>query len=198
MASWQERKMVDAGWAKKLGITPAKLGLVAVLAAVLAVVLVLQLGGPDAPASTSSVPGEPRRRPRAAERTPAAVAAAKPAPRAEAPPRPPMALEDALQHDPFALAAELAKPAANDAADAAGPTKADAAGHAPDDRQLRINQAIAALNSKGVQMILLGGNEEMAIVGDRPVRVGDVIDGLRVSSITAQGIMLSDNDDQRE
>jgi hypothetical protein len=187
--------MVDAGWAKKLGITPAKLGLVAVLAAVLAVVLILQLVGSDAPASISPVPSEPRRKPRAAERTSPAAATAPAAPRAEAPPRPQMALADATQHDPFALAAELAKP---DAAAAAAAPSAQGRENAPDERQKRIEQVLEALNAKGVQLVLLGGSEEMAIVGGRPVRVGDMIEGLRVSSISVQGITLSDDGDQRE
>ena len=184
--------MVDAGWAKRLGMTPGKLGLVAALAAVLAVVLILQLGGSDAPASISPVPSEPRRKPRVAERTPPAAPAA---PRAEAPPRPQMALADATQHDPFALVDELAKP---DPAAAAAAPSAQGRENAPDERQKRIEQVLEALNAKGVQLVLLGGSEEMAIVGGRPVRVGDMIEGLRVSSISVQGITLSDDGDQRE
>jgi len=182
--------MADAGWTNKLGATPGKLGVVALLAIVLVAVLLFQVNGSAVPANKSQERGEVRKKPSLPERaSPSAGAAQTAVPCRELSPRPQITLEEAIQHDPFALVPALAQ-----SAPAKPPELSKTSPHhgRPDDRSQRINQTVAALRNKGVQMVLLGGSEKLAIVGDRPIRVGDVLDGLRVISITPRGITVSE------
>jgi len=109
-----------------------------------------------------------------------------------APPCPKISLDEAIRHDPFALPPALATAVAAQSSKTKNPFAQ------PDDRSHRMRQAVDALRSKGVQMVLLGGTEQLAVVGGRAVRVGDTLDGLRVISINPRGITLSEPGDSRQ
>lgn len=187
--------MADKGWIKQLGVTPGRLSIVVLLAIALVAVLLFQIGGPSAPASMSQCSGEPHGKPRLPETRPSSVAGVqtiRPCPETMLTPK--IALEDVIRHDPFALSGKLAQLASTSTSESKS-TK-DLHGQ-PEDRKQRVNQAMSTLRNKGVRMVFLGESEQLAIVGDRPVRVGDVLEGLQVISITSRGIMLSERDDKR-
>lgn len=182
--------MADAGLASKLGATPGKLVVVALLATGLVAVVLFQVGGSSAPADTRAEPSGVRAtRPPAEPDSPAAPTAS-PAP-SEAPsaPLPRITFEEASAYDPFAPAPALAELVAARAAEL---NRLEADGNQPDGRSRRIDQTVAALRDTGVHMVLLGQDEELAIVGDRTVRVGDVMGELEVIAIHPEGITLSD------
>jgi hypothetical protein len=188
--------MAEAGWTTRLGATPGRLGVVAILAVALVAVVLLELGDSSTPASASQNLNNVRQKPRLAEKTSTPASAAKTAmPPSDAPPRPKVPLEEAIQHDPFALAPALAKLAA---AQSAASSKTRAPHGQADERSQRIKQAVTALRNKGVQMVVLGKGEKLAILGDRPIRVGDVVEGLQVIAITPRGITLSEQRDRRD
>jgi hypothetical protein len=98
-------------------------------------------------------------------RPPAAQSAAKQWPKVD--------LTAALAHDPFAsplFAPKAEAPAAATAED----TAAD----------------LLALRQDGVSMIVRDGDGVVATVGERKLRVGDVIDGYRVVAIEMDGVVL--------
>jgi hypothetical protein len=184
--------MADSGWMNKVGATPGKLGVVAVLATVLMVVLVFQVSSSGTPTTASQERAAGRRKPPLrVPPQPTAPAAQADQPSAEKPSWPPITLEEAIQHDPFAVAK---KPAAAAPPKPAQPVKADTHPRQTEERKLRTKQALENLRGKGVKMVLLDGSERVAIVGDRSIRVGDVLDGLRVVSITLRGITLAEHD----
>jgi hypothetical protein len=192
--------MAKSGEKSKGGATPGKLALIAVLAVVLVGVLVYQFSG-------SEEPPPPRKHPnvgRPAAARPAAgstrVAAggtrvAAPKPDHTVVPKtdrqwPKIALEEVLQHDPFALPTALQPPAPKKPAVAVASQAPDKARQAEVRRQRE--QALAAIRAQGVQMVFVGKEKRVAIIGDRRVRVGDVFDGFRVTDIGSDGVTLSE------
>ena len=45
-------------------------------------------------------------------------------------------------------------------------------------------------------MVLMDGKETTAVVGNRPIRIGESLEGLRVISITSSGVTLADQQDK--
>jgi hypothetical protein len=177
-------------WMQRAGVTRGKMLFVAVLAVVLVTVIVVQLGGSAAGSVT------PRRQAkekdsRAAGRgvaTSEQGAAQKDADRNPAPPRKPwprIPLAEILDHDPLTIPPWLAppSPAAAESAKSSDPEK---------DAQRQRLLAWDKLRGQGVGLVLITPDGPVATVGDRQVRVGDVIDGFRVEKIDGQGLVLAD------
>lgn len=173
---------------KKIGLTPAKAALVAVLALVLAVVWGPQIfgGGSDRaesvaearPAARSSSRA-PRRGRRTTTQAPTTSEPARPA--ATERDLPTITLSDAAAYDPFALPAW-----AIEAEQLVGGTSVQPASGGTSSLQQRFD----SLKATGVGMVLVSGDGQAAQIGDRTVRVGDEIDGFRVIEITADNIVF--------
>lgn len=91
---------------------------------------------------------------------------------------PQVSLDAALEHDPFSSPLLTARPpivetVSDDVPTVVGPS-AD----------------LLALKQDGVTMILRDGAGRVAKVGERTLRVGDVIDGYRVVAIEMDGVVL--------
>lgn len=186
--------MTDPVVKSKVGATPGKLVLMAVLAVVLVSVLLVQLAGREEPpaaqetADASSLPQTGRSEngtsvPRSPPDEDDVLTQDRQGPR--------IALEEVLQHDPFALPRALRPPAR--------PSSANTADDAPDevDReevQRQRERALAAIREQGVQMVFLGKEEQIAIIGDHRVRVGDQFEGFRVTDIGSDGVTLSEQE----
>lgn len=178
-----------------LGATPGKLAMVAVLAAILAAVVWTQLGAGAvlAPSGTSRLDdpngaARSRRVPRPTAVEPA-VAPAESAGRKSAQKSRPtfrIDLEETLAIDLFAVPPRLIAARA-----AASPDAAEAGRQALEQARQR-ELALNAIRSGGVQMIFDDGHEKKAVLGNRVLRVGDTVEGLRISNISLQGIMLSE------
>lgn len=182
--------MLEKDQLQKLGVTPGRMMLIGVLAAIFLGVVATQLLSPGEP------PAPPRRgrkaraaheqRPPVAEppdRTAGRQPAARPRRAAE---WPEMVVDVVAARDPFRPPAwAIAPPPATSdtarGADAGEETERQAAS-----RRDRLNY----LRQLNVQAILSDGDQKVAIVNGRHVRVGDVLDGFRVSEINDQGISL--------
>lgn len=86
-----------------------------------------------------------------------------------------MTLSEATRHDPFAPPSWAPK------TDHAGLVSGAAS---PD----QLQQRFEALAATGVAMVIVSDEGRAAQIGDRTVQVGDVIDGFRVIAITATGV----------
>jgi hypothetical protein len=100
-------------------------------------------------------------------------------------------MEKVLGYDPFALPETLAPP---EPARRTATGQEPAAGAQADAVRKQREQALSALRHQGVQMIFFNEEEQVALLGDRFVRVGDTLDGFRVLAIEPQGITLSEQD----
>ena len=168
----------------KLGATPGKLALIAVLAVVLVVALAVQFGG-------SLGAGRPRDGDRGRESQspgPAGQLAAQSAQPSEdagkghdaSRPWPKLELADVSAYDPFAVRTPVTKPPEPPATTA----ESDA------DRAQQ-DQLLEQLREEGVQAVIGGSrNGNAAVIGSQIVRVGDVLDGFRVVGIEADGVVL--------
>jgi hypothetical protein len=169
----------------KLGASPGKLLVTGLLGIVFLAVLWYQFGDSGTPSATA------RRRPRSAARPNDSRPAAELQQGAEflppdSIPWDPIPLDEMLAHNPFRLPPAL---------QTATPKQA-AAGHATDaistaEAEHR-QQVVAQLQTKGVSMVFEQQGQMIAVVGDRQIRVGDVIDGLRVKEITSDGLVLEE------
>lgn len=177
-------------------VTPRQWAVLGLLAAVLAGVLWLQLGGREQNAEENI-----GRRQAGSDRAEAAPPASRPFPTgtsAASPgkpggepraltPWPTLTLAEAAAYDPFqplpAPPIEESRPLAKPAAKTK-PSQ-DAA-----QRKARQEQALAALRKTGVTAVLQGPYGATAIVGRRLIRVGDQIDGFRVVAIEPDGVVI--------
>lgn len=100
--------------------------------------------------------------------------------KAEAKPKtwPHVSLDAALAHDPFSSPLLTAQTAA---------AEADENNAAPPPEE---SASLLALKQGGVSMIVREGASIVATVGERKLRVGDVIDGYRVVAIEMDGVVL--------
>jgi hypothetical protein len=100
--------------------------------------------------------------------------------KAEAKPQtwPHVSLDAALAHDPFSSPLLTAQTAA---------AEADENNAAPPPEE---SASLLALKQGGVSMIVREGASIVATVGERKLRVGDVIDGYRVVAIEMDGVVL--------
>lgn len=169
----------------KLGATPGKKVLIAVLAVVFVVVIAVQFGGSFGAKQTPE--GEPDREGR--RPGPNGEVAAHPAQPSQTRgkghdtvrPWPLFELADVADYDPFAAP----KPVADRPPDPPEKTVDDAAEQAERDRLLE------QLREEGVQAVVgsaVGGNA--AVIGSQTVRVGDVLGRFRVVAIESDGVVL--------
>jgi hypothetical protein len=184
--------MAEAGAKNKVGATPSKLVLIAVLAVVFVGVLVFQFSGKEEPPPPREKTGASESRPRpAAGRTRVAAS-----PRGDGDVRrkdrtwPQIALKEVLQHDPFAVPRALRPP---EEPKPATPVLKTPDKSRQEELERQREQALAAIRKQGVQMIFLGEKEQVALIGDRRVRVGDLFDGFRVTKIGPDGVTLSEH-----
>ena len=200
--------MADANSSKKAGLTRGKAILIGVLAVVLLIVLCVQFGGSsEQPTAGASRYRPPRPavavQPATPEAKPVTPVVAKPTPSApvgkekdtttvsiineshwKAP-----AVATIIAYDPFALPASFPQPpkvaAGGKSADgkdliaAAAEDDAKRAADAAEELHLQLQQLI----EQGVHAVFSEGNQYVAVVGDRVLRVGDEIDGFTVTAI---------------
>jgi hypothetical protein len=183
--------MDNKAWTQRAGVTRGKLVLVAVLAVVLVTVLVLQLGGSTAGSVTPRRPAKEKKDAGAAPRaagTSEREAAPKDADRIPAAPRnpwPQVPLEEILEHDPLATPSWLEPPIP------VAPQSAKSS-ESEIDAQRERRLVWERLCGQGVALVLITPDGPVATVGDRRVRVGDLIEGFRVEKIDGQGLVLAD------
>ena len=184
---------------KSLGVTPAKLVLISVLAVTLVSVLWYELSGDSKVELEPRQPvthGQPARRAtrNQAQRPIEAQASNK---TQESPVHAEAWREvsrlNALRFDFFAnhdkppLVTEDARPAQ--------PT---AHTPRPDWRAAQRAETLAVLRKKGVSLIMRKDDQVVAVLGSTLVRVGDIVDGFRVTSIDREGISLEAIADEAE
>ncbi|MFO7906935.1 MAG: hypothetical protein ACQESR_12290 [Planctomycetota bacterium] len=217
--------MDKSQWKNRIGVTPGKLVVVGVLGAVFVTVICFQLGAKETPVETRNpdhrgvnrlsqrrnhnpiqASSHPRRSGGGNQvLRPAGKAGAGGAPDtddadADMPATgewPETPLEMALAHDPFALPPPLAPPPPSaPSTDRAGSERVK--GRQRPEVAEKHERALAAVRDRGIQMVLVDQEERVAIVGDRAVRVGEVLEGLRVVAISADGITLSETGAESE
>jgi hypothetical protein len=163
----------------KLGATPGKLALVAVLALVLIGVV----------ASNFSSGGKPPRNKRAKDET-LAAADAGPAAMSDKP------TIDATSTSPFGKFAEdgnwpefpMSEITSFDPMAKAAWAKPVVAGEEAVVSDAQINELLAAKNA----IIFMAGDKRVARIGENEYHVGDVIGRYQISDITARGVVLSE------
>ena len=186
--------MADPGVKSKVGATPGKLVLIAVLAVVFLSVLLFQLTAreePPAPQENADASGRSHTRPTENGRSVPTLPPDNGDVLKQDRQWPKIALEEVLQHDPFALPGALLPPAK--------PSSANTAHEVPNkvrrqELQRQREQALAAIREQGVQMVFLGKEEQVAIIGGRRVRIGDLFEGFRVTDIGSDGVTLSEQE----
>ncbi len=166
--------------ADKIGATPAKLALVALLAVVLIVVIVRQLPNDTPPAARAQVATSA---PSKAEDETGTVAELTTDPETtpvqqteNTPPWPETDLSELLAYDPFATPAWAIAPESD--SDAKQASKLD------------------ELQKQGVSIVMIAEEAKTATIGERRVRIGDVLEGYRITDITSKGVLLDKLDSQ--
>ncbi len=179
--------------------TPRQLLVVGVLGVVLAIVLIGQFGGATGKPGDAAVKASPKERasqagqasgPKSAAASAARSAQAatpKPAPFAW----PKLSAEVAAQYDPFALPEPLARKITE-----VNPAKVDRKSGIPPPKRDVSAENVAALKSKGIALIVRTQRGAVAMVGNRVVRVGDMLEGHRVVAIDSSGVLLAPADRQ--
>ena len=188
--------MADPQARAKPAVTPHQLVVIGVLAVILAAVLIAQFGGASAGPKQADASGADRKS--AVPAVPATVPkpAAAPAVRpsetatasAPAPPWPKLSADAAAQYDPFVVPEALTRqltearqgPNVHKPNNPAFPKKTGADALA----------ALTALRNKGTAAVVRSERGAAAVIGNRVVRIGDVVEGYRVVSIDPQGILL--------
>ena len=192
--------MDEQAWARQIGLTRGKAALVALLAVVLVSLIYIKYGpssADDASALHSELPGR-----RSASRTasqPAAGSSASEAPTvADAGPSSSKPFDQpgwkvpelatVIAFDPFALPASFPQPAQLVSGTTAAEGTADPADAASAADQLaeaieQLRMELEQLQQRGVQVIVRGRDQYVAMIGDRTVHVGDEISGFTVTAI---------------
>jgi hypothetical protein len=166
----------------------AKWALAGALALVLVAVVAWQFAGsgaanqPDAAASSSESADRPGRRlPRRFPAKGFSLTAS-----AHAPTKwPTIPLAKAMAHDPFAPEALPADVAAASAAAGDELAQAEQAQHAA-----MLAETLDAMRQRGVTMVLHTADGPVATIGDRTIKVGDMVGEYRVTEIDADGVVL--------
>jgi hypothetical protein len=191
---------------RQLGATPGKLALIGVLAVMLVAALYVQFApsGEDVPEIGATSPAPAKQRPSASR--PAASEAEKG--NAEAKSQewlietvdrrqwksPPLA--DVARYDPFALPAAFPQPVSSADIGPGSPEDGVISADATMSEDLRaqtiadVEEKLAELKQRGVRVIIQGRNRAAAVIGDRTVHVGDVVDGFTVKAIKAEGVVV--------
>ena len=188
--------MADIQGKLPLGATPGKLALIGVLAVVFVGVLVFQFGGMLFDATTANQPAAAQ--PADGDAPDGVVTASAPAALAPdeqpRPPWPPVSLQEALAHDPFAVSPALAVLLGPEPAPASDATAA--LDEADQLRAARLQETLDVLRHHGVSLIFDKGQGPLAAIGDQMLQIGDVIGGFRVVDISVQrGVVLEPLDD---
>jgi hypothetical protein len=178
--------MVEPRHTTKAGLTPAKIGLIAVLSIILAAVIVFQMTGkgsrrvtlkkrvPNTDASAARDTGNDAPHAPSGAGAPRTRRAEKwqDIPRSEV-----------LLHDPFALPEQLAS-------HHAAPVEEDAPAEPDAAQQTRGAELMESFRTQGVSMILTTPQGTIATIGSVQLRVGDVLEGLRVTEIGPRGVVF--------
>jgi hypothetical protein len=182
--------MAKQSWMERVGVTPGKAILIAVLSVVLIGVLVSQLVGTDEPNEVASAAGKPApRRPRAKVPLNRTAAATTPtASRSSWRPWEQISVEEAIQFNPLQLPAGLEIAALSAAPAQVDPAQAEKQ-HALALERMKVRQQLL---DAGVRMIVVGPHGKSAYIGEQLVREGDVIDGFLVKTIRADGVEFVD------
>ena len=173
--------MLNTPLIKRLGLTPAKLILIGVLAIVLVIVVVIQLpSGSSAPVASEAPIVDSVETP---VTSPVDERSTEPAAQAKRQVDwPTLALNEVVRHDPFQLPAHL-RPAR--------PQESEP--NNPQDRQ-----HLQTLTNAESGMVLMVGDEHVARIGATTLRTGDKIGSYRVSKIDATGVWLVDEQEESE
>lgn len=166
---------------ERLGATPGKLALVAVLAIVLVVVIVKQLPSrsPARQATASAAKKLP---------VPNTKAVVKPTESPRNTPQtkkqqeqiwPKVNLDDFLAHDPFRTPLWAVQQT-----ETTDPTETDEPGK------------LDELQKQGVSIVMIAEGAKAARIGENKVHVGDVLEGYQITDITSQGVVLNKLDSQ--
>lgn len=170
-----------------------QLALAGIMTVVFVVVLLVQFGGvaggkptgPPDPATRKPSTGTPPHGPHATADQPR-----RRPPRRPAPAWPAIDLAEVLRFDPFAAGQAFAsrqKPSGKAAPDEAAAGRRQRRQQAQSERA----EAVERLRRQGLKAVIAGsGGQAVAVVGSKTVRVGDVIDGLRVIAIQPDGVVL--------
>jgi hypothetical protein len=183
----------------RLGVTPGKLKLIGLLAAMFVVVLYVQYGrSGDEVALTKPEPRAARASKRASKPSPQTASDSKYVPlkrsvdtSAWKEPE----LQTVTHYDPFALPPTFPQPKPTitaslldgDLAAQAGP---DLDEEARKDKLLQMQQSLAQMRQQGVQVIITKGDEFVALIGKKVYRVGDEIGGFKITSIDTNGVQV--------
>lgn len=190
--------MADQKWQEKIGVTPGKLALVAVLAVVLVTVIYQQMPPADQVSTAEPTEQVPKSESRSSAKGLArpALATSQDVRKKEAAKQekewPKIQLENAIAFDPFSRPDALKPDHKERPGDDVTATNEELVKR----QAVRRNreQALALVRQQGVQMVLYDQQERIAVVGDRVVRIGEELQGFRVVAIDDEGITLSERD----
>ena len=181
--------------ASQLGLTPRKIALVVVLALVLATVLFVQFRSPqpatDTANSDNNAAGRALKPHRLRPSRPQATVPSKTVARVTRA-WPEMTREEAQQHNPFRIPDRLA-PTPQPAVDQQA-TAADEEDPHPVDMQRQRQEFLDSLRESGVTLVVESGGEKVAYIGSLSVRVGQEVNGLRVTDIGRDGVIFEETD----
>lgn len=168
---------------------PRQYALIGVLGIILVCVVMTQLSSDDSPA-----PLEVVRPPMAASGAmPASTSAPTPARTVPAKrPLPEIPLAEVISFNPFARSPAAVKVSAKQTVESEEHNRKMQERLREKQEQERL---LAELRSKRVQFVFSNGSETVATVGDKTVRVGDVLNGFRVVAIDKDGVVLSSGRD---
>lgn len=165
----------------RLGATPGKLALIALLAVVLVGVIVGQFS--DTPGPNDVVPqkvASSKTRPQeGAQHASASTSSIKPNQQTSKPQQwPRLSVEEASAFDPFSAIGPLAPPPI----EAMQPIAEDEKEDSP---------AMEKLLQQKATIVVIADNDKVATIGTQQIHIGDVIEGYKITDITTQGIVLT-------
>jgi hypothetical protein len=195
-------------FAQKVGLTRGKAILVGVLAIALVAVVYRQYGSLGDGESIEAAAGATELQPTATtsgQALPVAQAAAEvlastdglatTADFDETKWKPPE-LATVVAYDPFSLPAAFPRPSRTVEAELAAEGDGESAENADEaaaqlaDAIEALQMELAALQARGVNVIVRGPNDYVAMIGDRTVHVGDDIDGFTITAIEPDGVRV--------
>lgn len=99
-------------------------------------------------------------------------------------------LSSALKHDPFAIPSAIALPVQPEIAPQTAVAEATDEDSVTDARRQAVQQTLNDLRSKKIMLIFRQGDGAAALIGDRVVKEGQIIDGVKIESISPRGITV--------
>jgi len=98
---------------------------------------------------------------------------------------------DVLRHDPFTVPATFSRGLASEATTPESGKDSSRRREELMRKRAQREQALAKLRQEGIKAVLGGNaNENVAVIGSRIVRVGDELDGFRITAIETDGVVL--------